>query len=79
MRGSRREMPTAHAGTQVVVITYTLFDRTGRFVKDAIDAFGYCILVGVAVLRHANGNLRLTEPLDVGEAAVLTPPVRVVN
>ena len=34
---------------------------------------------GVAVLRHTDDNLRLTEPLDVNEAAVLTTPVRMVT
>ena len=31
------------------------------------------------MLRHTDGNPRLTEPLDVNEAAVLTTPVRMVN
>ena len=35
--------------------------------------------VGVALLRHADSNPRLTEPLDVRKAIMLTTPVRGVN
>jgi len=47
--------------------------------QDAIGSFGYGILKRVPALRHTDGNTVLLQLCDILIAAVLTPPVGVVD